>query len=397
VVCTDADASVVKKVAKGKTAFGDSAAEAKLKSHIAAENIDVTSELKKTVSQSDVVIVAITAKVDYQKKTDDSGLINTCKQVGSALRQGTLVVYGGIAGLGFVEGTIKELLENTSGLKTGQDFGLAYCPILTTIVPLANLGLNVSADDNASLQAATLIFKTLTNKVQEISDLKIAQIVTLFTIAKQDTTNALANELAMFCEKANVDYYSVLCILNLSQPSFQPSIAEGESFEAAYLLLEGAENLNVRMRLPILSRQINEDMVKHAVNLTQEAMRNAGKNLRRGKVAVLGPATPSSVTCVFTKLIELKGAKVAIYDPAAKKEMKESGVVKTSLSEAVEGADCLVVLSRQGQFDHLHLKKIRTFMKALPVVVDLVGKFDRSQVETEGFIYIGLGRGTEKK
>ena len=48
------------------------------------------------------------------------------------MHQGTLVIYGGIAGLGFTEGTIKELLENTSGFKAGNDFGLAYSPILNT-------------------------------------------------------------------------------------------------------------------------------------------------------------------------------------------------------------------------------------------------------------------------
>ena len=49
-------------------------AEAKLKSHIASEKIDVTSELKKAVSQSDIVVIAITAKVDEQKKNDYTGV-----------------------------------------------------------------------------------------------------------------------------------------------------------------------------------------------------------------------------------------------------------------------------------------------------------------------------------
>ncbi len=46
------------------------------------------------------------------------------------LHQGTLVIYGGIAGIGFIEGAMKETLENTSGFKVGTDFGLAYNPIL---------------------------------------------------------------------------------------------------------------------------------------------------------------------------------------------------------------------------------------------------------------------------
>lgn len=151
VICTDADASVVKKVAKGKTPFSEPEVEAKLKSHINKDQISVSSELRKAVSQSDIVIIAITAKVDEQKKTDYSALVNTCKQVGAALHQGVLIIYGGIAGFGFTEGTIKETLENTSGLKSGQDFGLAYNPILTSGTLTADCELMVAATDKPTL------------------------------------------------------------------------------------------------------------------------------------------------------------------------------------------------------------------------------------------------------
>jgi dTDP-alpha-D-glucose dehydrogenase len=396
VVCTDADASVVKKVAKGKTAFANPTAEAKLKSHIATEKIDVMSELKKAVSQSDIVVIAITVKVDEQKKNDYNGLLSTCKQVGSALHQGTLVIYGGVAGLGFMEGTVKELLENTSGLKAGLDFCLAYSPLITTNIERPKLELNVSATDTTSLEAASVILKTLTPNVRLVGDLKTAETAALFAIAKKDTEIALTNELAVFCENTNIDYYKVLDALDLNNSSFKPTIAEEDKHEV-YILLEGAENLNAKLRLPALARQINEDMVKHAVNLTQDALRDCGKTLRRGRIAVLGPAKPSSATDAYVKLIEQKGAKVTVYDPMAKKEALDSGSVKTGLSDAVEGADCIVLLSEQEQFNHLNLKKLKAIMKSPPLVVDLVGKFEPTQVETEGFKYAALGRGTEKK
>ena len=223
-------------------------AEAKLKSHIASEKIDVTSELKKAVSQSDIIVIAITAKVDEQKKNDYTGVINTCKQVGAALHQGTLVIYGGIAGLGFTEGTMKELLENTSGFKAGKDFGLAYSPILNTTVSLGDLELKVAATDQISLEAAATILRTLTSNVREVSDLKTAETATLFTVAKQDAATALTNELAVFCETAKIDYFKVLDTLNLNNPSFRPTIAEEENKNEAYLLLEAAENLNVKLK-----------------------------------------------------------------------------------------------------------------------------------------------------
>jgi UDP-N-acetyl-D-mannosaminuronate dehydrogenase len=128
VLCTDSDASVVKKAAKGKTTFTMPEAQMKLKSHIAAEKIDVTSDLKRAVAKSDIVVVAITTKIDEQKNSDCTGVANICKQVGAAIHSGVLVIYGGIAGLNFMEGTLKEALENASGLKAGKDFALATAP-----------------------------------------------------------------------------------------------------------------------------------------------------------------------------------------------------------------------------------------------------------------------------
>jgi UDP-N-acetyl-D-mannosaminuronic acid dehydrogenase len=388
---------VVKRVAKGKTAFALPETEAKLKGHIASEKIDVTSELKKAVAQSDIIVIAITAKIDDQKKNDSAALVNTYKQVGAALKQGTLVIYGGIAGLGFTEGTIKDKLENTSGFKAGKDFGLAYSPILNTTQPISKSELRVAASDQVSLNAAAILLKTLTPNIRQVDDLKTAETATLFAVAKHDATTALANELAVFCEAANIDYFKVLDTLNLNIPDFRPTIDEQENKNEAYLLLESAENFNAKLRLTALARQINEDMVRHAVNLTQDGLRSCDKTLRRAKVAVLGQVCPESDTCLYVRMLEQKGAKVTFYDPTARKEALESEDVKTSLNEAVEGADCIVIVTGKEQFNHLNLKKLKALVKSPAVVVDLVGKYDMSQVATEGFKYCGLGRGTDQK
>lgn len=208
----------------------------------------------------------------------------------------------------------------------------------------------------------------------------------------------MANELAVFCENANINYFEVLKLLDLKKdPNFCPTILEEENKNEVYLLLDSAEILNTKLRLPALARQINEDMVKHSVNLTHDGLRGCGKTLRRGRVAVLGSANQTSATGAFVKMIEQKGAKVSVYDPTARKETLDSRAVKSSLNEAVEGADCIVILSVQEQFNHINLKKLKALMKTPSVIVDLVGKFDPWQVETEGFIYRGVGRGTGQK
>lgn len=399
VICTDVNLSVIKKVTRGKTAFAETEIESKLKGLINSGRLNVTSELKKSVTQSDIIIITVATKIDDKKKIDYSDTLAICKQVAAALHAGSMVIYCNIAAFGFNEGIMKETLENTSGLKAGQDFGLAYIPLQTSIAKyasqLSNLELKVAATERTSIDAITNILKRITKNVKQINDIKTAEIATLFAVARKDTITALANELAVFCESVNIDYFEVLKLLDDNDPSFWPTAIEEENKNEAYLLLESAENLNVKLRLPTLSRQINEDMVKHAVSLTQDTLRSCNKTLRRARVAVLGKV--NHLTSIFVNMLELKGAKVSIYDPLSKRESLDLGTVKSSsLNETMEGADCIVILTDEDQFKNLNLKKLKALTKTSAVIVDLAGTFAQpKKVEAEGFIYRGLGRGIE--
>ena len=406
VMCADADQSLIRRVAKGKTSFSEREIESKLKSFVRTGQLNTTSEVKSAVSQSDIIIITITAKIDDKKSLDYSEAKNICKQVGAALRRGALVIYGGIAGFGFTEGVVKETLENTSGLRVGDDFSLAYNPIQIlngqAIESISNQELTVAANDKTSLNAASMVLGTITKKgVKQILDVKTAELAALFAVARRDANVALANELAILCENASMDYFEIFKLLvpDTREISFAPTIAEEDSRNEAYLLLESAENLNTKLRLTALARQINENMVRHAVNLTQNTLRSCGKTLRRARVAVLGTTGPRTTADTFVKMLETKGAKVSIYDPLfSKNEPSDMArVLKRSLNEAVEGTDCIVILTGHDQFKRLNLKKLRAVMKMPAAIVDLTGTIEPQKVEKEGFIYCGLGRGAEKK
>jgi len=406
VICTDADQSLVKALAKGKTPFAEREAESKLKRFARKGQLSATSDLKSAVSQSDIIIITITAKIDDKKSPDYAEAENSCKQIGAALRRDTLIIYAGIAGFGFTEGVIKETLENASGLRVSEDFGLVYNPIhisnRQTTGTISNQELKVAAIDKTSLDTASTVLGTITEKgVKKIFGIKTAEAATLFTVAKRDANVALANELVIFCENAGLDYFEILELLDpdLQETYFSPTIAEEDSRDGTYLLLESAENLTTKLRLPALARQINEKMVRHAVNLTQDALRSCGKTLRRARVALLGTAKPKTAAAIFVKLLEKKGAKANLYDPLlSKNELANMArVLKRSLNEAAEGTDCIVILSGQDQFKRLNLKKLRAVMKTPAAIVDLTGMIDPQKVEKEGFIYRGLGRGAGKK
>jgi UDP-N-acetyl-D-mannosaminuronic acid dehydrogenase len=288
-------------------------------------------------------------------------------------------------------------------LKAGKDFFIAYNPLHFPkghpFKSLTNLELIIASEDKPSLDAAATILKTLSSSIKQTCDVKAAELAVIFKVAQQDANMALANELAIFCENAGMDFFDVQELINPISSELYPTIAQEENKKEAYLLIESAENFNVKLRLPLLCRLINEDMVKHAVNLTQEALRSCDKSLRRAKVAVLGSANPNSAIEEFIKSTTIKGAKISLFDPLLPKNetMDSMPVLKRSLNETVEGADCLVVLTGQEQFKRLNLKKLRAVMKTPAVLVDLIGVAEPEKIEAEGFIYRGLGRGVIDK
>ena len=70
---------------------------------------------------------------------------------------------------------------------------------------------------------------------------------------------------------------------------------------------------------------------------------------------------------------------------------------KRNLNEAVEGSDCIVILTADSRFKRLNLKNLRAVVRGPAAIVDLAGIIEPEDVEKEGFIYRGLGRGSEKK
>ncbi len=396
VICTDPDQSLVKKLARGKVPFSEAEIEIQLKNYVNADKILASNDLKGTVSQSDIIILALDGKLDDKKTPNYSEVENTCKQIGAVLRQGSMVIYGGIAGFGIVDEIIKETLENSSGLKAGIGFGLAYTPIYTLgnqpVKSIVNTELKVAATDKTSLSAVSTLLSAISQNVKQVNEIKTLELATLFTLTKQDADTALANELAIFCESAGTDFFKVSKLLNSYESSFYPAISDGEK-NKEYLLLDSAENLNVKLRIPTLARQINEEMMKHGVNLAQNALSSCGKALRRARIAILGTIKPKTTTDAFVKQLETKGAKINLYDPSLTEVDDSTQNFKRNMTETVEGTDCIILLSAGDQFKRLNLKKIKAQMKNPAVIIDLVGLMDPQKVEAEGFVYRGLGRG----
>jgi UDP-N-acetyl-D-mannosaminuronic acid dehydrogenase len=406
VIITDADQSAIRRLSKGKMSFTNEEFDQRLKNLVKTGKITATSEQKNAITQSEIIVVANMARIDLKNKIDYKEVENDCKQIGTALRKGTLIIFGAISGLGFIEGIAKEEIENASGLKVGIDFGLAYSPPshygMYSVGAIDNLELQVAALESVSQKAASTILRTIAKKgVTEVPNIKTLELSALFGALQRDINVALSNELSILCETLGQNYFDAIKLLDKTNPNInmQPSIFGENDKIPVHMLLDSAENVNVKLRIPAIARQINEEMIKHAVTLAQEALRSCGKTLRRARIALLGVPTQRSITRKLVKIFETKGAKINVYDPTLSENAKMEMAInyKKTFNEAVEGTDCIIILFNQDQIKKLNLKKLHAEMKNPSALVDLTGTVEQDKVEKEDFIFLSIGKGMIKK
>jgi nucleotide sugar dehydrogenase len=412
VVCFDSDQTKVNMISKGKSPFTDFEKTRKLKEFKKTGKISATNDLQMAISKADIIANTIQVKMDGKKKTEYSNVRNVFKQIGSHIRRGTIVVVLSAMGIGATETEIRDTLTNSSGFKTGTDFGLAYSPMLSA--PKAGSEMHVdgvefvAAFEKNSLSTASIVLENVFNKrLQQIEQVKAAEAAALFQMARRNVRLALTNELAILCERMELDYNEIakfLSAIDVQNPIVSTFPDSRLTLETR-LLLENAENASAKLRISTLAEEINHDSAKHVINLVKDALANCGKTLKRAKISLLGATERSDTREVSKEIIKLaqmlgaRGAKIRLYDPYLAEDNLDDQQVnyKQRLEEALDGSDCLIIAMNHDQFKKLNLKKIKLLMKMPAAIVDLVSATEAEKVEKEGFTYRGLGRGVSRK
>lgn len=413
VICADTDPAKISSILKRRlTGFEDNV-ENRIRTYLKRNRLKTTTEVKKSVAQSDIIALNIPARIDSKKRPDYSEIKNTCKIIGSNLRAGTAIFCMSIAGIGVTEEIVKETLENASGYKAGIHFALFYAPIppsySLTYEAFKECKRVAAASDKRTLCTAVAILESVTRKnVITTENTRTAEAAILFDIARENSEAATTNELAWLCEKLGVDCREAQRLMTHNSDYLLHSLGEVNRCigEEAYILLGNSEDLDVKLRLQAVAGEVNEGMAKHVANLAKDALRNCGKSLKRARVVLLGISqtlnTRGAVAGVakeIARIFAARGAKLTLYDPyLSEKELAEfQNKPRKTLSENLEDADCIVLLVAHEQFKKLNLKRLKHLMKMPAAIVDLTGTFEPGKVEKEGFTYRGLGRGVWTK
>jgi len=222
VVGVDINPAVVEAVNSGKAPFEEPGLSELLASVVEKGRLTATTDARAASSRSDVIKIITPTPVGPDGRPDYSPIKKACTEVGFGLRPSSLVVVESTVGPGTTEGPLKEALEKASGLKAGEDFGLAYSPIRATsgrvLRDLVEYPRVLGAINERSLEAAKTFFSAVVKGgVVVVPDMRTAELTKLAENFYRQVVLSLTNELALLCEKVGVDFYEVARAAN-TQP-----------------------------------------------------------------------------------------------------------------------------------------------------------------------------------
>ncbi len=351
---------------------------------------------------SNVMIVVVPTPVDKFKKSDLTAIKSACQSISKGLKIDDLVIIESTIPPKTCEDVVIPILEN-SGLKAGEDFGVACTPERAlpnnTIYEMTHNARVIGGINKESADKAVLLYENITNgKIIKVKNLITAEMVKLMENTYRDTNIALSNELAMICEELGIDAVDAIDAanhhprVNIHIPG--PGVGGHCLSIDPYFIVEMAEEKGVDSTLIKNARNVNEKMPQHVAEMVENTLKEAGKQIKKSKIGVLGVAYKGNVADAretpaepLIKLLKEKGAEVYAHDPYTSRDVIESFDAKPVSMKDVLNSDIVVLITDHGEYKNITPDMIvnKLFICTRPIL-------NPAKFKEKGVLFKGIGR-----
>jgi UDP-N-acetyl-D-glucosamine dehydrogenase len=326
----------------------------------ASSDYDVLREVE-------AILIALPTPLSRQREPDLSIVLNAARQVAPRLQKGQLVVLESTTYPGTTREEILPILE-TSGLVVGQDFHLAFSPErvdpgrtdwTTKNVPKVAGGITP-----ACTEAAAVLYGSAIDTVHRVSTPEAAELTKLLENIFRSVNIALVNELAILCDRMNIDIWEVVEAAS-TKPfgfmQFNPGPGLGGHcipIDPFYLTWKARE-FGFYTEFIELAGKVNEEMPYFCRSLVSQALNHSKEmSLKGSKVLVLGVAYKPGIGDMrespALKLISLlvnAGADVVYHDPHVP-SFTDHGLEMTCVAYEPAAYDCVVIVTDHPEIDY---------------------------------------------
>ena len=357
---------------------------------------DVTSEaLKKMVDKGlirattdyaatedcDADIICLPTPLNANREPDLSLVLDATTKLAGHLQRGQLVTLESTTYPGTTRDELAPILEKGSGLTAGVDFHLAFSPervdpgrtdYTTKSTPKVVGGLTP-----ACTARALEVYGPALDNVVPVSTPEVAEMSKLLENIFRSVNIALMNELAMLCDRMNIDVWEVIDAA-ATKPfgfmKFQPGPGLGGHcipVDPFYLSWK-ARAFDFWTEFIELAGKVNENMPYFCVEKLHRALNTRQKSLNGAQLLVLGVAYKADIDDLrespalkVIRLLRAHGAEVDYHDPYCA-ELPEFDLRSVDLEEyrRIVGYDAVVIVTAHSALDY------RTIVQEADLVVD---------------------------
>lgn len=317
----------------------------------------------------DVINVCVPTPLTKTKDPDFSFMAAAVEEIRKHLRAGQLVILGSTTYPGTTHELFLPLLES-SGLRVGKEFGLAFAPEridpANKVFKVRNVPKVVGGETPLCTELAVKVFQPVFDTVVPVSSSQAAEMVKLLENTFRAINIGLANEVALMCDRLGLDVWEVIEAAATKPYGFMkflPGPGLGGHcipIDPTYLSWK-MKSLNFPARFIELATEINSQMPMHVVRRIGDLLNEDRIAVNGSRILLLGVAYKKNVSDMReSPAIEVaegllhKGAQLEYHDPHVP-EFQVGGHVLKSVElddETIARADLVVVLTDHDAVDY---------------------------------------------
>jgi len=315
------------------------------------------------VKDVEFIAIAVPTPLDEYQQPDISYVRDSTMEVAKYIKKGSMIVLESTTYPGTTEELILPLLEQGSGLKCGIDFYLAFSPERVDPGNLIYQTKNTpkvvgGVGKDATEVIAAMYRNVLQGEIFEASSPKIAEMEKILENTYRNVNIGLINELAMLCNKMNINIWEVIEAAKTKPFGYTP-FYPGPGLGGhcipldPYYLSWKAREYGFHTSMIEASMMVNDRMPEYTVERAGKILNRFKKSLNGSRVLILGVAYKGDIddyrespAIRVIEEFEKTGSEIEYYDPYVS-EYQEHGHIKKSLpeltAEIIQKADIVVI------------------------------------------------------
>jgi UDP-N-acetyl-D-glucosamine dehydrogenase len=367
----DLDERKVQAIRDGRSYIPD-VATADVRALTTAGRLDATTDFS-IVAQLDTINICVPTPLRKTKDPDMSYIISAVEGIAKYLHPGMLVVLESTTYPGTTDEVVQPMLEAT-GLKAGVDFFLAFSPERVDpgnrVFQTHNVPKVVGGFTQTCSQLAKELYESAIATIVPVSSTRVAEMVKLLENTFRAVNIGLVNELALMCDRMNIDVWEVVEAAK-TKPfgfmAFYPGPGLGGHcipIDPFYLSWK-AKQTGFDPRFIELAGHINAGMPHYVVDKVAEALNMRRKPINGSSILILGVAYKRDIDDVRESpaldvmgLLLTRGGRIAYADPYVQNvaardwsggyDMKAVDLTRGTIAKY----DCVVIITDHAIFDY---------------------------------------------